>query len=259
MDPYKDPDEFIKNLGAEAFEERISKARNGFMFGLEILEREYDMNSPEGKTAFMCEAAKRLNQFDEEIERNNYIEAVAKNYHVNPPDLRKLVSRMAVQTGLAKPVERPRSTVNREKDKEDGQLKSQRILLTWMIEKESIFTQIKKYIVPEDFTENLYRTVARLLYEQYDAKAVNPAQIMNHFTEEEEHRKVAELFHTKIQSLSTIQEQEKALKETVIKVKEYSIETAAKELEPTDMRGLQKLMEAKRTLQDLEKLHISIN
>ena len=259
MDPYKDPDEFIKNLGAEAFEERISKARNGFMFGLEILEREYDMNSPEGKTAFMCEAAKRLNQFDEEIERNNYIEAVAKNHHVNPPDLRKLVSRMAVQTGLAKPVERPRSTVNREKDKEDGQLKSQRILLTWMIEKESIFTQIKKYIVPEDFTENLYRTVARLLYEQYDAKAVNPAQIMNHFTEEEEHRKVAELFHTKIQSLSTIQEQEKALKETVIKVKEYSIETAAKELEPTDMRGLQKLMEAKRTLQDLEKLHISIN
>ena len=27
MEPYKDPDEFIKNLGAEAFEERIQKAR----------------------------------------------------------------------------------------------------------------------------------------------------------------------------------------------------------------------------------------
>ena len=42
MEPYKDPDEFIKNLGAEAFEERIQKARNGFMFSLEILERDYD-------------------------------------------------------------------------------------------------------------------------------------------------------------------------------------------------------------------------
>ena len=30
MEPYKDPDEFIKNLGTEAFEERINKARNGF-------------------------------------------------------------------------------------------------------------------------------------------------------------------------------------------------------------------------------------
>ena len=77
MEPYKDPDEFIKNLGTEAFEERINKARNGFLFSLEILEKEYDMNSPEGKTAFHKEAAKRLTMFEEEIERNNYIEAVA--------------------------------------------------------------------------------------------------------------------------------------------------------------------------------------
>ena len=53
MDPYKDPDEFIKNLGTEAFEERIQKARNAFMFGLEMLERDYDLNTPEGKTGFM--------------------------------------------------------------------------------------------------------------------------------------------------------------------------------------------------------------
>ena len=59
MEPYKDPDEFIKHLGAEAFEERISRARNGFMFGLEMLEKQYDMNSPEGKTEFFNEAAKR--------------------------------------------------------------------------------------------------------------------------------------------------------------------------------------------------------
>ena len=58
MDPYKDPDEFIKNLGTEAFEERIQKARNGFMFGLEMLERDYDLDTPEGKTGFMHEAAK---------------------------------------------------------------------------------------------------------------------------------------------------------------------------------------------------------
>ena len=77
MEPYKDPDEFIKNLGAEAFEERIASARNVFMYSLEVLEKDYDMNSPEGKTEFMKETARRLTQFEEEIERNNYIEAVA--------------------------------------------------------------------------------------------------------------------------------------------------------------------------------------
>ena len=97
MDPYKDPDEFIKNLGAEAFEERIRQARNGFMFSLEILEKDYDMNSPEGKTEFYNEVAKRLCNFEEEIERNNYIEAVAKTYHLGYETLRKLVAKMAVK------------------------------------------------------------------------------------------------------------------------------------------------------------------
>ena len=259
MEPYKDPDEFIKNLGAEAFEERIHKARNGFMFGLEILERDYDLATPEGKTDFMKEAAKRLAQIDEEIERSNYIEAVAKTYHVGFEELRKLVLKMAVQTGLAKPVERPKRLDGKSKEKEDGHVKSQKILLTWLIEDEGIFNQIRRYITPDDFTGELYKKVAALLYEQYEEKDVNPARIMNHFTDEEEHREVASLFHTKIRELTTISEQEKALKETIIRVKGHSIDTAAKNLAPTDIAGLQRLMEAKRELQDLEKLHISIN
>ena len=259
MEPYKDPDEFIKNLGAEAFEERIHKARNGFMFGLEILERDYDLTTPEGKTDFMKEAAKRLAQFDEEIERSNYIEAVAKTYHVGFEELRKLVLKMAVQTGLAKPVERPKRLDGKSKEKEDGHVKSQKILLTWLIEDEGIFNQIRRYITPDDFTGELYKKVAALLYEQYEEKDVNPARIMNHFTDEEEHREVASLFHTKIRELTTISEREKALKETIIRVKGHSIDTAAKNLAPTDIAGLQRLMEAKRELQDLEKLHISIN
>lgn len=259
MDPYKDPDEFIGNLGAEAFEERIRGARNGFMFGLEMLEKNYDMDSPEGRTEFMREAAGRLAEFDEEIERSNYIEAVARRYRVSAEELRKLVVKVAVRKGLAKPAERPKSSRNREKGKEDGILKSQRILLTWMIEDERIFGQISRYVSPEDFTEPLYCTVAGLLYQQYADGELNPAQIMNHFTDEEEHRKVAELFHTRIRELSTVQEQEKALKETVVRVRQHSLEEAARNLDPSDIRGLQKLMADKRALQDPEELHISIN
>lgn len=261
MEPYKDPDEFIKNLGAGAFEERIRKARNGFLYGLEILEKDYDLDSPEGKTDFMREAARRLTEFDEEIERNNYTEAVAKAYHVGYEDLRALVHKMAIQTGLAKPVARPRQTQNKDKDKDkvDGNVRSQRILLTWLIEDERIFRQVCKYITPEDFTGDLYRTVAALLYEQYEKQDVNPARLMNHFTDEEEHREVAGLFHTKIRELTTEGEREKALKETLIRVKNHSIEQAARELDATDLEGMQRLMAAKRELQDLEKLHISVN
>lgn len=259
MDPYKDPDEFIKNLGAEAFEERIQKAKNGFMFGLEILAKNYDMNSPEGKTEFMRETARQLTTFEEEIERNNYIEAIASTYHVGYEDLRKLVSKVAIQTGLAKPVERTRTSQKRKEAKEDGILTSQKLLLTWLTSDENLFRQIEKYITPEDFTGELYRTVAELLYEQYAEGNVQPAKIMNHFTDEEEHRQVASLFHTHIKEVTTVKEQEKALEETILRIKNHSIEEATKKLDPTDMRGLQRLMDAKKELQGLKALHISIN
>ena len=257
MEPYKDPDEFIKNLGKEAFEDRIREARNGFLFGVEVLERDYDLTSPEGKTDFLKEVARRLGEFEEDIERNNYIEAVAGQYHVGYEELRKLVVRTAVQNGLAQPVKRPEKPAKEKK--EDGILTSQKILLTWMIEDRQVFHQISSYIIPEDFTGEIYRKVAELLYQQYEEGEANPARILDHFTEEEEHREAASLFHTRIRELTTPEEREKALKETVVRVKAHSIGEAAARLDPTDIRGLQRLMEAKRQLQDLEKLHISIN
>ena len=119
MEPYKDPDEFIKNLGKEAFEDRIREARNGFLFGVEVLERDYDLTSPEGKTDFLKEVARRLGEFEEDIERNNYIEAVAGRYHVGYEELRKLVVRTAVQNGLAQPVKRPGEAGERKEGRRD--------------------------------------------------------------------------------------------------------------------------------------------
>lgn len=258
MDPYKDPDEFIKNLGAEEFEKRIGGARNGFLFSLEILSKDYDMESPEGKTAFFKETAKRLIGFEDELERNNYVEAVAKAYKVSPESLQKLVTKTAVTEGMAKPAARPKSAPSGQKPKESGILVSQKLILTWMIEDAGIFGLIKKYISPEDFTEPLYRTVAELLYQQFDTGELNPAKILNHFTEEEDHREAASLFHTKIRELSTKEEQEQALKETILRVKANSIDYRTMHLEPTDMAGLQRLMEEKRKLDDIKKLHISI-
>ncbi len=258
MDPYKDPDEFIKNLGADEFEKRIGNARNGFLFSLQILSGEYDMSSPEGKTAFFNEAAKRLTSFEDELERNNYIEAVAAEYKAEPESLRKLVVKTAVKEGMARPAPRPKTVSSKEKPKEDGIRVSQKVLLTWMIEDPKLFGTIRQYITPDDFTEKLYQTVAQLLYRQYESGELNPAKILNHFSAEEEHREAASLFHTKIRELSTKEEQGQALKETILRVKANSIDYRTMHLDPTDMKGLQRLMEEKHILDDIKKLHISI-
>ncbi len=262
MDPYKDPDEFIQNLGAEAFEERIEKAHNGFLFSLEMLERDYDMHSPEGKTAFFREVAKRLTQFEEELERNNYIEAAAGQYGIGAESLRKLVTRIAVEQGMAKPVSRPKKPGANAADraeKEDGVIRAQKVLLTEMASHPELFSQIRDFIRPEDFTTELYRQVAEMLYEQYEHGELAPAAILDAFSDEQTHRQVAALFHTEVKAINTPMEQEKAWKDVILRVKRNSIEEASKRLEPTDLKGLQMIMESKRKLQDLEALHISVN
>ena len=257
MDPYKDPDEFIKHAGAEAFEKRIEDARNGFMFSIEVLSRQYDMYSPEGKTAFFNEAASKLTEFEDEIERNNYTEAVARAYKVSFESLQKLVAKVAVLKGMATPAVKPESTVT-EKKKDDGRLHAQKLLLTWLIDEPGLYNSVKGYISPEDFTVELYRTVAELLFKQFEDGDVNPAKILNHFMDGEEHKEAASLFNTKINKLSSTKEEEQAIRETLLKVKTNSIAYRTKNLDPTDMQGLQKLVKEKQNLNEINNIRISI-
>lgn len=77
------------------------------------------------------------------------------------------------------------------------------------------------------------------------------------FPNEEEQREIAGLFNARIHKVETKEDKEKALKETIVRIKENSINYHSKQLAPTDMQGLMKLVEAKRALETLEKLHIS--
>ena len=260
MKPYKDPDEFIKALGAEEYQKRIDAAENSFMFEIRILEQKYDMKDPEGKTAFQTEVAKKLLDFTTELERNNYMEAVADKYHMSFEALRNLVNQLGTQGGLVKERTPLKSGLSEKKHKkEDGMKQSQKLLLTWLIEYDNLYDKIKDIITPEDFTEDIFRKVAELLYEQKKSGTVNPAQIISLFAEEEEQREVAELFHARIHEVDSAAERDKALKETILRVKDNSISYRSAYLEPTDMQGLQQLVADKRTLQNMEKMHISID
>lgn len=260
MRPYKDPDEFIKALGAEAYEERISQAENSFLFEIRLLSEEYDLKDPADKTSFANETAKRILQFQEELERDNYIEAIAEKYGMGFENLRKLVFHFGTQGGISGGVQEQNRRQRKEKPKkEDGMKQSQRLLLTWLIEYEGLFSQIDGLIKPEDFTEELYKKAAGVLYEQYhNTGKVNPAQIVNLF-EEEEGREIAALFNARIEDMETKADRIKAIKETILRIKRNSIEHRSRTLEPTDMAGLQQIVEDKKQLESLKTVHISID
>ena len=258
MRPYKDPDEFMKALGRDAFQERIDRAENSFFFEIRILAQQYDMSDPEAKTRFHYEIARKLCEFSEEVERDNYLQAVADKYLIGVENLRKLVGKYAAQTGLARPVERPRSTGRQKADPQERAKQSQRLLMTWLAEEPSLYGKIKRFISPEDFTEELYRKAAERLFPELEEGSVQPAGIVSMFQDEDEQREVAGLFHTSLPNLDTAKEREKAFHDVLMSVKKNSYEYYSDKL-GADVNALKKAVESRKALEELAKTHISLD
>lgn len=260
MSPYKDPDEFIKNLGAEAYQKRIDEAENSFLFEIRILQQSYDLRDPDSKTRFFQEVAKRILLFPEELERENYIEAIASKYQVGFQQLRSMVNHQGVRESYTRTEKAPlKSGVQKDKHKVDGMKQSQKLLLTWLIEDTRLFRVIEPYIGPEDFTEPIYQEVAKMLFEQHASGEINPARIISCFSEEEQQKEIAALFNARLKSVDGKAEREKALNETIVRVKKASLDYRREHLDPTDMSGLQQIINDQKQLDQMRKLHISID
>lgn len=257
MRPYKDPDEFIKALGKEEYQKRIDQALNSFLFEVVVLERNFDFEDPEQKTKFFQETAKKLCSFEDEIERNNYIEAIARKYHITYEDLRTMVNRYGAslsnlnQYNTVVKADREKTKPKKEAD---GIKQSQRILLTWLIEEPELYDKIKDIITADDFKDEMYRKVAGLVFQQFsEIGKVLPAAILNQFSSKEEQNEIAALFNTGLDGEINHVEKEKALNDTIYKVKKFSLDYDSSRV--TDFKQLQEIIKQQTNLQ---KLHISL-
>ena len=265
LEPYKDPDEFMKNLGREEFAKRLLQAENTFFFELRMMQKQYDLSDPEAKTKFYNEIAKKLCGFSEEVERENYTEAVAEKYNISMESLKKLVTGYAAKMGMAAEVIRPKQPVQQKNTPKEQQENVQKLLLTWLVEEPHLYKKIKKYITPLSFTNELYRQVAQELFPKLEEGKPNPAAIISRFSQEEEQREAASLFNTKLpymqqdmESQSQVQEREKAFHDIVVKVKRNAYEHDLK-ASGSDMEALSRVISGRQELDELEKTHISFD
>ena len=126
LKPWKDPDEFIKNEGAEAFEERLNQAMDSFMFRVHIAEQEFAMDAPQGQNQFFERCAEMLLELSDELERNLYIEAIVKEYGrygVGTEDIRKRVNTLALKGTPAEKRIQPKSGTPENRKKNQPQIR----------------------------------------------------------------------------------------------------------------------------------------
>ena len=260
---FKDPDEFLQHLGPEEYEEYIRKAKNAFLYEIDMLRRSYQFSDPAEVTAFYNETAERLCGFSEELERDNYVRAVSREQQIPYGELKQLVERKML-TAQKKRTEQKETQEVRgaavrksgRKQGDRGQIPSERLLLSWLCAKPELIQQIKKYLRPEDFTDGTCREIAeKLLGDPRDGETVSAASIMDSYSEDEEKSREAgailnaDAVYKDLSELS-LQDLEKSLTEAVLNIRRTSLEREIRD-SGSDLQRLQQLLSEKKALSGL--------
>ena len=250
MKPYKDPDEFIKGLGAEAYQERIDSARNAFLWEIDQAAKNYNIDDPGEKTAFYREAARRLAGFTETLERENYLQAVAREHRIPADELRRLVNAAGQSRGARPSYDRDVREAPRKKapaEKDDAVLKSQRIFLTCLLDEPSLLAKAERYLSPEDFTDPLYREIAEQLFAGIRAGNVNAAQILSRYADDEDKEKrAAAVFHASAAEELEGAERYKAVEDCIRRIRMEHLDRESRAA--SDMAELQRILREKTEL-----------
>ena len=278
--PYKDPDEFMKGAGKEEFQKRLDNAENSFLYQIRQVQTNYDLSDPAAQTRFYHEIARRLCEFDDEIERENYTKKMADLYFIPLETLRREVAsyQMAggAQTLQTRQLQRQKP-VNLTEGKRRGKLeeakrRNERLLLTWISDDPAVYLQLRPYLRAEDFAEGVYRTAAGRYFEILDKRygdalqveagtlpegSASPAAAVACFDGEEEQKEAAQLFETRMDGVQTKEEREKALKDVILSVKRNALEQSMLSLQGNP-NALQTIVKLKKQIADLEKLEIRI-
>ena len=168
-----------------------------------------------------------------------------------------MVTTYANKGGIVRSPERPRSGIQQKTSPEDGAKKNQRLLLTWLTDEPELYPKVAKYVTPEDFSDELYRSVAKELFAGLAGGGFSPAAILDRFSDEEQHKKVAEMFNTNLVEIETKDQRKKAFHDIIYGVKLAGYERQKRELKPDDPEFLTKTIQGKKDLEKLAHTEIS--
>lgn len=257
LKPCKDPDEFIKTYGKEAFQERIDNAENSFYFRIRIIYEGYDQNDPEQKTAFYRDIATKLcEEFREPLERENYLTAICEKYKINTGQMRDMVADYAAKGAGIEIKPAPQQARARKVSETDGARTAQAMLITWLTDETGLLPAVKRFVTPEDFTDELYRKVAENVFAAIESGSFDAAGMIDRF-DEEERDAVAGLLQAKLPEMETQEERNRAFSDIILRIRENSYKIFCDNM-GDDMSKFGESLQMKKELEKLKKTGITL-
>ena len=189
----KDPDEFIVKFGEGRFKLAIDNAISLVEFKVKNLKKDFNLENTGDKIKFLNEIAKILSKVENTMEREIYIEKIAKGYNISKEaiyaEVNKLIYVGTKEDKISQNKNReirsvPREQKNNDNIGEDLKRRENTIIALLLDANTNIFQKIKEHIKPEDFKDETNRKIAEQLYIELDKSDTNINKLIDTFDEE---------------------------------------------------------------------------
>ena len=189
----KDPDEFIVKFGEGRFKLAIDNAISLVEFKVKNLKKDFNLENTGDKIKFLNEIAKILSKVENTMEREIYIEKIAKGYNISKEaiyaEVNKLIYVGTKEDKISQNKNREIRSVTREQKNndnigEDLKRRENTIIALLLDANTNIFQKIKEHIKPEDFKDETNRKIAEQLYIELDKSETNINKLIDTFDEE---------------------------------------------------------------------------
>ena len=212
MDGAKDPDEYIIKYGNARFLNLVDKALSVVEFKVKILKRNLNLENVNDKIKFLNEIAKIISKIDNTMEREVYIEKIAKEYEISKEAIYAEVNKLTYSNQKDEKVlnkQKPILVHRKNEQPEVSEAVKRRentILSILLTGNENLYQIIKQNITIEDFKYTLNKEIAKKVYEELEKGNSNINSILDNMTEEEQNH-ITEIMSTDYE----IEDMEKAI------------------------------------------------
>lgn len=189
----KDPDEYIKKYGADGFRMLLQQSGGAIGFELKKLTDGLNMDTAEGKSAYLKKAVNLLAEVNNKIDRMVHISDTAKLCGMDSGEIEKAVEerrrfkannfRREERRELISSNAKNRSGVQKSYSAEE---KAQRGIIAFMLHSPDMLGKIESKLTEDDFKDDFYRKVYDLVRDRIKkGGSVDISSIGEEFSAEE--------------------------------------------------------------------------
>lgn len=178
----KDPDDFIKAKGADAYRRLIEKSENDSAYRLETIAAKYALDEDDQRILFLQDAARELARIEGAVEREVYTGRAAQMAHVTPEAMAAEVKhqmailrkreKQARQREIRAPVSAAQPTDRTIRYTDVKSARAEEGILALVFVDNTLLDMVRDQIPPERFSAPVLRKIYEKALEIYESGAL---------------------------------------------------------------------------------------